>query len=644
MPWPGTNIRAPWDPEPAPAAPDTTQRDALVKTLTAQHGGQVGAASTPMVKNPKDPGGPDIPGPYDLYTFADGTSVEVAPTGEVSKYTVKTPTGTSGWTDITQVRNADQSITFYGKDPKDPGGPLKPVEGLPPSAAPESVKTQPSKLEDLRKIDADGNDAAKTGKPAAKLYDDKTGQSYPVDKDKPSYTSFGDDLVQINPDGTTKTLLSKPDKPSTVTVPGVGLVEYDPTTHTAKTIAAAPKGLQANQVQPQVSNGKTYIPYDTDEGVKFKEAEGLPENVTWTSATNDPRSKYIQLIGSNGETKNIEKPPDWKPPPSPQAGQALTPDTTSPFVVTIGDNGQPTFTENKNRQTISEAQKNLIQQLGGKVADGSMTEQQAKDLIASTTQAMTAQASQQNAAANMLQAQTQQQQLGVTAANNALTQIQNAAQTGAGLLQNRVTAGTGALNNAISAIAGSKMTSAPAGMGANLTGGLSEWVTQLGGGQPVYDSAAAMVNNANPSVKGDPNMAQQAYTALRGAMDLYKQQTGQDWQPKFNAPTTTGGTVQTQPQAQVTNVTPNAAATAANQTNQFGFNPQASTAALNAQGFQDTPQGRAAAAQVAPAQTATPFVTAQYQPGVYGPLTGTMPALQPLPIPPTAQFRAPVTA
>jgi hypothetical protein len=529
------------------------------------------------------------------------------------------------------------------------GGDLKSLQwdqSKPVGDVPAGAK-EPSKLEDMQSLDATGKvipPGDTTTKPVFK-YDPKTGQKYDVPKgDVPSYTAFGDDLVQINPDGTTKTLLSKPDKPSTVTVPGVGLVEYDPATRTARTISATPKGLQASQVQPQVSNGKTYIPYDTDEGVKFKEAEGLPENVTWTSATNDPRSKYIQLIGSNGETKNIEKPPDWKPPPSPQAGQALTPDTTSPFVVTIGDNGQPTFTENKNRQTISEAQKNLIQQLGGKVADGSMTEQQAKDLIASTTQAMTAQASQQNAAANMLQAQTQQQQLGVTAANNALTQIQNAAQTGAGLLQNRVTAGTGALNNAISAIAGSKMTSAPAGMGANLTGGLSEWVTQLGGGQPVYDSAAAMVNNANPSVKGDPNMAQQAYTALRGAMDLYKQQTGQDWQPKFNAPTTTGGTVQTQPQAQVTNVTPNAAATAANQTNQFGFNPQASTAALNAQGFQDTPQGRAAAAQVAPAQTATPFVTAQYQPGVYGPLTGTMPALQPLPIPPTAQFRAPVTA
>jgi hypothetical protein len=240
--------------------------------------------------------------------------------------------------------------------------------------------------------------------------------------------------------------------------------------------------------------------------------------------------------------------------------------------------------------------------------------------------------------------------LGVTAATNALSAVQNAAQTGAGLLQNRVTAATGALNNAISSIAGAKMTSAPAGMGANLVGGLNEWVTQMGGGQPVYDSAAAMVNQANPAVKGDPTVAQQAYTALRGAMDLYKQQTGQDYlspqQRQFTAPTTAGGPT---PGGTLTNVTPNAAATAANVANAQGFNPQASTAALNAQGFQDTPEGRAAAGarlqNAAPvAAAAQPFVPALYQPGTYGQFAGVMPTLQPLPIPQPMQFRAPVTA
>jgi hypothetical protein len=503
---------------------------------------------------------------------------------------------------------------------------------------PKDTTKDVSKLEDLRKIDADGNDASKSGKPAAKLYDDKTGQSYPIDRDKPSYTSFGDDLVQINPDGTTKTLLSKPDKPTTTTVPGVGLVEYDPATHTAKTIAAAPKGLQANQLQPRESNGKTYIPYDTDEGVAWKEAEGLPANVTWTSATNDPRSQYIQLIGSNGETKNIPKPPDWKPPPSPQAGEAITPDTISPFVVTRGDNGQPVFTENKNQQSISEAQKDLIQQLGGKVADGSMTEQQAKDLIASTTSAMTAQASKQNAAANMLQAQTQQQQLGVTAAQNALTQVNQAAQTGAGLLQNRVTAGTGALNNAISAIAGSKMTSAPAGMGANLTGGLSEWVTQLGGGQPVYDSAAAMVNQANPAVKGDPTVAQQAYTALRGAMDLYKQQTGQEWQPKFNAPTTTGTPTQTTAPPQPTAPQLANQNAAAQQLAQATAQTQMPFGSIGA-----NPMAAAQQRIAAPVQPSAPSLAPTMPFGAIA--ANPMAALQPLPMPAQPYpFRAPVTA
>jgi hypothetical protein len=413
----------------------------------------------------------------------------------------------------------------------------------PVADVPKDTTKDVSKLEDLRKIDADGNDASKSGKPAAKLYDDKTGQSYPIDRDKPSYTSFGDDLVQINPDGSTKTLLSKPDKPSTVTVPGVGLVEYDPTTHTAKTIAATPKGLQANQLQPRESNGKTYIPYDTDEGVAWKEAEGLPANVTWTSATNDPRSQYIQLIGSNGETKNIPKPPDWKPPPSPQAGQALSPDTTSPFVVTIGDNGQPVFTENKNRASISEAQKDLIQQLGGKVADGSMTEQQAKDLIASTTQAMTAQAAKQNAQANMLQAQTQQQNLGVQAGSDILSNIQNAAQTGAGVLQNRVTNATGALQNLVGQAAGAKnLMSVPSGLGQQLVGGIQSWATELGGGQDVYDSAANLVKRADPN-NGLGGDAANAYSALGQMLQKYRDLTGQPHpaeaianQPQQNAP------------------------------------------------------------------------------------------------------------
>jgi hypothetical protein len=66
-----------------------------------------------------------------------------------------------------------------------------------------------------------------------------------------------------------------------------------------------------------------------------------------------------------------------------------------------------------------------------------------------------------------------------------------------------------------------------------------------------------------------------------------------------------------------TNVMPNPALAAANQTNPNGFNPQGSTAALNAQGFPDTPEGRAAAAAAA---SATVAPTAGMSPADYAAL------------------------
>jgi hypothetical protein len=220
-----------------------------------------------------------------------------------------------------------------------------------------------------------------------------------------------------------------------------------------------------------------------------------------------------------------------------------------------------------------------------------------------------------------------------TAASNTLTGVNSAAQIGGNLLQNRVSAATGAFNTALNAIAGSKMTSAPAGLGADLVGGLSEWVTGLGGGQPVYDAAAAMVNQANPALKGsDPSYAQQAYSTLRGAMDLYKAKTGQDYVPQdqrggMTAPGATPNVSSGTALGQQTNApVSNPAAVAANQTNGQGFNPQLNTAALNAQGLQDTPQGRAVAAGQTPVASVPPMYPGQmnlaYNQAVR-PITGT---------------------
>jgi hypothetical protein len=224
-------------------------------------------------------------------------------------------------------------------------------------------------------------------------------------------------------------------------------------------------------------------------------------------------------------------------------------------------------------------------------------------------------------------------------------------------------------NSALSAMASGKMMNAPAGLGEDLVGGLREWVTGLGGGQPVYDSAAAMVNQAAPGLQasGDPTLASQAYAALRGAMDLYKAKTGQDITPStgpFNAPTTApvgaeAGTRGGGAAPVLTNVTPNPALVTANVTNPQGYNPQASTAAMNQRGLLDNPAGRALAAGQTQVLGAPAITQGQYNPiwqqgtpsavgtVATGPV-GPAPANAPLPIPqgpwyPGAPFYAPTT-
>ena len=401
---------------------------------------------------------------------------------------------------------------------------------------PQEPKT-PTATAQLDKIDADGNDATKSGKPAVELRDPKTGTTVQIPKDPAgSVTAVGDTMYVIKPDGSSTPVvgpdgkpLTKPKDKSQFNVPGMGLVEYDPSksgSDAYNVVIATPKGVQASQLKPEVRNGITFMPVDDGNGgvvwTEAKQADGspLPTDVTYTMASNDPRSPDITLIDNQGNSKQVSKGPNWKPPASPAAGQALTPDTTSPFVVTIGDNGQPVFTENKNRQSINEAQQALIQQLGIKVATGQMSEKEAQDVITNATQAMTAQAAMLNAQAN----QQQNIQQGATGALNAISQ---GAQTGAGLLQNRVTAATGALNNILGIAGGAKnLMSMPAGLGEQLVGGLQGWATELGGGQDVYNSAANLVRRADPgsALGGD---ASTAYAALGQMLQKYRDLTGQ---------------------------------------------------------------------------------------------------------------------
>lgn len=80
----GTTI-GPSDQQPAP--PDTTTRDQYIAGLAAQHGGISGkpAPQTTKVGSEEQLTG------FDLYTFADGTTVEVAEDGRVQNYKPKQP-------------------------------------------------------------------------------------------------------------------------------------------------------------------------------------------------------------------------------------------------------------------------------------------------------------------------------------------------------------------------------------------------------------------------------------------------------------------------------------------------------------------------------------------------------------------------
>lgn len=254
----------------------------------------------------------------------------------------------------------------------------------------------------------------------------------------------------------------------------------------------------------------------------------VPKQLTGVGTTSP---NLVWYDSTTGEEIKRATNPNYQQPQTTQGAQS----TTAPMIQQWNPKtAQWEWVENKGRVTASEALRNMASQLSGQVVAGDISVDEAKTMIESANAKMTADA--------------QRAQTAGRAAGDILTATGNAAQTGAGLLNQRVQSATGALNQVVSQLgSGNLMGGLPSGWGARLTGGLKEWVTDLGGGQPVYDSAAAMVNTANPTISGDPTTAQQAYAALRGMMDLYKANTGEPHpldkptQTPITAPNTAGG-------------------------------------------------------------------------------------------------------
>jgi len=213
----------------------------------------------------------------------------------------------------------------------------------------------------------------------------------------------------------------------------------------------------------------------------------------------------------------------------------LTADTVAPLIMTMNPaTGKIESQPNGNRITASEATSQLAQQLGLKVAQGSMSEKDAQDLITGAVNTMNAQTQRMSAEAAQQNADTAQQQNQVTAAGDILANTRGNAQTGAGLLQQRAQTAQGMLGSVLgvaqggtaSGSLGGGMMAAPAGVGGQLVSGISDWTSQLMGGQATMDSAARLLQMADPrSSLADPS-SQQAVSTLAQLMDKYHQATG----------------------------------------------------------------------------------------------------------------------
>src|SRR6266576_305679 len=383
-----------------------------------------------------------------------------------------------------------------------------------------STTKQPSATTQLDAIDAKGN-VVPQGDPSAKqLRDPVTGTTINLVTDAAgTLHDLGNDVILVKPDGSYTKVATKPKEASQFQVTGVGLVEYDPSKpadqqYTVK-VATPDKPAPTTEVR----NGVTW---QYDPATKDWTQTNLPVQQTDIGYTlNDPNSDQIVFYDKQGKEVSRTTKPNWKAPVQVQPGTAPAADLVSPNIPTFNpQTGALEFTPNQNQVKASEATSGLAKQLGVKVAAGSMSEKQAQDIITGAINTMNAQTSRMTAEAN-------QQQNVTTAAGDVLANVRGNAQTGAGLLQQRVQAATGTLQSILgNALSNKNITSVPGDVGANLVQGLQGWTADLMGGQGTLDSAARMVQMADPkSDMADPT-TQAAIATLKQMLDKHQELTG----------------------------------------------------------------------------------------------------------------------
>jgi hypothetical protein len=585
--------------------------------LAARHGGEAGKTPLdPTIDNP-DPSdariNPKIPNPNPTYryVFKDGTYVE-------ARDTLK---GQNGQVDL-EVTNPGTALKVDDTN--------KPTSVSAPSTEKYIVTRQPDgtlKASDNPNYKGDGKDPTS------------------------SVTSFGDQLIGVYDDGkgnlTTKVLLTK-DPTQTlqaVTLPDGSMGSFDPKTGAVSVIAKADPKNPGTPVKG--GDGKFYI-WDpkANGGLGGMVDSGMPAAAASVVGTGPDDEFTYALDGQGNEIAGTRRPnPNYKKPAVSTVGTdansewiyaidkdgnevpgsrrknpnyvapkptELAADTVSAVRGLLQPDGTVKWIKNDQQLTVSQAMADLMNQAGMKVTAGSMSMDDAKNMLTGAVNLMNAQTARQTANTADVTAQG-------NLATGALTAANNAAQTGGNLLQNRVTAATGTLQSLATAPMGHMLNAPPSGTGAALVGGLQDWITDLGGGQGVYDAAAHMVQQADPT--NQSGVAAPAYATIRSLMDQYKAQTGRDWTPpgspdrQFTSPTTATDTTPMAPTQTNVNVQQNLAAQQALAAQAAGTAGQPTTTSLNAQGLLDNPQGRAIAA----GQTPVAAQGAPTTPGLYNP-------------------------
>jgi hypothetical protein len=413
---------------------------------------------------------------------------------------------------------------------------------------------------DIIRLDIKGNviPDGDTTTPVAKLQDRITRQiaDMPASTD-PAGTpmKIGNKIIIVKPDGTfVDTKLEVPTEKAAVTVPGLGAFSYDPATG-----IFTPGPAVKEEPKYEIRDGWTYL-VDPDDPSKFTKIESLPRQPTATSVRENEFTGEIEWYDQQGNLVNKQPIAGWKPKLEP-----LETDTTREFISKWDPSTQTAvWVKNENRQTASDAILQMAKDMGAAVGEGTISEEQAKNILEQAWKKMAAETAQTAAAASMLTAQTGEKRLpieqqqadaatlaartgvvsgGVNAAQAGLTALQQGASTGAGMLNQRAQTSAGLLGNLNQQFLGSQALRAPNVAGPGLASAIGNWMTELGGGAGTYQAAANMVQRADPNGRLGADSAKY-FGALGQALEKFEAMTGQPHPLAVAASTpapTTGG-------------------------------------------------------------------------------------------------------